>query len=316
MFDGKKYLVTGGCGFIGSHLVEALCEKGALVTVVDDLSTGNRENLPSTFDARNLIVGDLCELDVNALDKLDGVFHFAAQSSVPLSLDDFCKSSKNNILSTNRAIDVCVRQKVPLVYASSSAVYGRLDFGNDKSVEVDLNTPYAADKYTNEIFTKMAETVYSLNSYGLRFFNVYGPKQDPYNPYSGVISIFLGRILSKENITIFGGEQSRDFVFVSDVVLAVLNAMAFLKNNHGAFISNVLSGKSTNIDELADIIMQSVGIKVKKTYQPLVPFEVLRSSGSSDSLIENLNFNTSVSLEEGLLKTADYIRKSNGKPYV
>ena len=175
-----------------------------------------------------LILKDVIDTDFTSLDHFDGVFHLAAQASVPLSINNLYESSSNNLLSSLKIIELCAETSTPLVYASSSAVYGNLDIGDDDNL-VDLISPYSADKRMLEIYCDMAFKLYNLRSFGLRFFNVYGPRQDPTNPYSGVISIFADKILKGEAITINGGAQTRDFIYVGDVVRGIWEELSVFK---------------------------------------------------------------------------------------
>ena len=180
-------LVTGGAGFIGSHLCEYLVKQGHNITVVDDLSTGYKSNLSYVLDIIDFHEEKIEFFDFAKLSKIDSVVHLAAQVSVPVSIDDFGVSSTSNLSGTIKVIDFCKRKQLPFVYASSSAVYGNLDFGDDSGSLVNLLSPYAADKYVMELYAKVAHQLYQLSSIGLRFFNVYGPLQDPSSAYSGVI---------------------------------------------------------------------------------------------------------------------------------
>ena len=150
--------------------------------------------------------------------KLDAVIHLAAQASVPVSIQSFGRSSSSNLLGTVRIVDFCRIKNIPLVYASSSAVYGNLVIGNDEENIIELLSPYATDKFVMELYCKTSMEIYNMSSIGLRFFNVYGPRQDPTSQYSGVISIFIDRIIKNKPITIYGGYQTRDFVFVKTLL--------------------------------------------------------------------------------------------------
>ena len=164
-----KILVTGGAGFIGSHVCENLLLKGHEVIVLDDFSTGARSNLDPGNDQLTVYEGRVEEFDFDQVQGVQSVIHLAAQASVPLSISDFYLSSKTNVLSSLKIIDFCIKNKVPLVYASSSAVYGGLAVGDDESSRIDLLSPYAADKFSLELYCQVAKSTADLSSIGLRF---------------------------------------------------------------------------------------------------------------------------------------------------
>ena len=303
----KKLLVTGGCGFIGSHLVEFLDQADHSVVVIDDLSAGFKSNLNGCSEQVRIIISRVEDFDFTTIGDLDGVFHLAAQASVPYSVDHFYDSSTGNLRSTIKVIDYCSRHGVPLVYASSSAVYGNLPLGEEQS-EVDLLSPYAADKLVAEIYAAMAHKLYYLRSYGLRFFNVYGPRQDPKNPYSGVISIFVDRLLNGLPITINGGYQTRDFIYVNDVVEGLYRSFQFLQKNNVATYSNLLTGHSISIDELAKELSTILGVSPKIFYQELPFGDPAVSLGSTDRMNRNLRLRELTKLVDGLKETAEWMR--------
>lgn len=295
----KRFLITGGCGFIGSHLVEYLIQGGHSITVIDDLSSGYRSNLGDAGSAVELIESRVEDVALVNLGEFDGVFHLAAQASVPLSIKYFYASSATNILSTLKIIDYCAINQIPLVYASSSAVYGNLPVG-DESRGVDLLSPYSADKLFSEIYCEVAYKLYGLRSYGLRFFNVYGPRQDPKNPYSGVISIFADKILKGQPITINGGYQTRDFIYVSDVIAGMCKSYEYLLMNSVATYSNLLTGNSISINELADVLISLTGNHVDKVYKDLPPGDPEMSLGTIDKMRSQLKLDEFVGLDDGL----------------
>jgi len=306
----KKFLVTGGCGFIGSHLVEYLTKEGHSVTVIDDLSSGYRSNLVDAGPLESMIEARVEDVDISKLIGLDAVFHLAAQASVPLSVKNFYASSTTNLLSTLKVIDYCATNRVPLIYASSSAVYGNLRMGDEGS-SVELLSPYSADKLMAEIYCDVAYKLYGLRSYGLRFFNVYGPRQDPTNPYSGVISIFADRILKGEPITINGGHQTRDFIYVDDIVRGLWNSYEYLLEKSVSTYSNLLTGNSISIDELANILMSLAGNQVEKRYQKLPPGDPEKSLGTIDRMRDQLRMHEFVELEDGLRQVLTWMKSAS-----
>ncbi len=309
----QRVLVTGGCGFIGSHLVSALCERGDRVSVIDDLSSGFRDNLSGISSAAHpveLIESRLEDVRLVELGRFDAVFHLAAQASVPFSVDHFYQSSLTNVSSTLNVIEYCARQRTPLVYASSSAVYGNLPLGDERG-GIDLISPYATDKLMSEMYTRMANTLYGLRSYGLRFFNVFGPRQPPDSPYSGVIAIFVGRLLRAESLVINGGYQTRDFVFVSDVVRGLLAALDYLGTHPVATYSNLLTGRSISIDQLVDTLAALTGQTPTRIYRPLPDGDPAASLGEAQRMNEQLRLGAMTSLEDGLAVTIDWMKGLN-----
>lgn len=303
-------IVTGGCGFIGSHLVELLVEKGHKVYIVDDLSAGYIKNVDVSSDRVSVVQQKVEEFDFYSLGKVDAVFHLAAQASVPYSVMNFVKSSTTNLVSTFKVIEYCTFHKIPLVYATSSAVYGNLPFGLETG-EIELLSPYATDKYCMEMYTKANYNLNGARSFGLRFFNVYGPRQDSSNPYSGVISIFADRLIKKQPITINGGYQTRDFVFVKDVVACLYKAYEYLLTNSKAEVSNILTGKSISIDELVGFLGEILDTHPECIYKPLPPGDPESSLGSIEIMEHLLNVKASnfVGVQEGLIATVEYIKE-------
>ena len=246
-------LVTGGAGFIGSHLTEALVNRGIRVTVVDNLSTGHRRNIAHLKAGVSFVEGDIrdAELLGRVTAGCDVVFHQAAVVSVTQSVQDPSYSCEVNDLGTVRVLDASRKNGVKrVVLASSSAVYG-----DDPTLPKTENmparplTPYAVQKLTGEYYAASFGGLYGLETTCLRYFNVYGPRQDPSSPYSGVISIFMTRASSKTAPTIYGdGSQSRDFVFVEDVVQA--NLLAATRSEAIGRVFNVGTGQAIRIDEL------------------------------------------------------------------
>ena len=306
-------LVTGGSGFIGSNLCDFLVRKSHKVTVVDNLSTGKVSNLVNIINEIDFFEEEIEDFDFNKYKTLDAVIHLAAQPSVPLSLSDFKNSSISNLLGTIQVMNCCKQKKIPLIYASSSAIYGNLDKGNDASTKIDLLSPYAADKYAMEVYASAANKAYGLSSIGLRFFNVYGPRQDPSSPYSGVISIFIDLMLKGLAIQINGGYQTRDFIYVSDVVKLIYESLLISKRNVVSEKINVLTGVSKSIDFLADSLMTITGRSVQKIYRDLPIGDPEISSGCIDKMINLFNLDSSklIQLDIGLKKTVDFINNSD-----
>ena len=190
-------------------------------------------------------------------------------------------------------MDYCQTKLVPLVYASSSAVYGELEFGDDVSSAVDLLSPYAADKYAMEEYASVAHKLFKLSSIGLRLFNVYGPRQDPSSPYSGVISIFVDRLVKKESICINGGYQTRDFIYVTDVIRCIYESIQLVLSKTICEKINVLTGREISIDELANMISNQIGCQPLKVYKSLPDGDPERSNGNVKKMTSILGIDAS-----------------------
>ena len=297
----STYLVTGGAGFIGSHLCDALVARGDTVRVIDNLSTGHRANLPA---GATLMVGDVADPVVvaEAMQGVDGCFHLAAIASVEKGITDWLGTHHANITGTITVFDAIRRQgsKIPVVYASSAAIYG--DAATVPIAETEPAVPlsaYGADKYGCELHARVASHVHGIPTIGLRFFNVYGPRQDPKSPYSGVISIFCERIAAGQPISIFGdGQQTRDFVYVADVVRALLAGMGLRPAESSVF--NVCTGVPTSVEALAVLIAELAGKNLNARTQPSRNGEIRHSLGVPDLADNVLGIPGRVALRNGL----------------
>jgi UDP-glucose 4-epimerase len=307
----STYLVTGGAGFIGSHLCEALAARGDTVRVLDDLSTGHRSNL---FPGTTLIVGDVADPGVvaDAIDGVDGCFHLAAIASVEKGITDWLGTHHANATGTITVFDAIRRQgsHIPVVYASSAAVYG--DSASVPIAETEPRAPlsaYGADKYGCELHARVASHVHGIPTVGLRFFNVYGPRQDPKSPYSGVISIFCERIAAGLPVCIFGdGQQTRDFVYIADVVKALLAGMASRPSDAPVF--NVCTGVPTSVEALARLIAEVAGKRHNAIAQPPRAGEIRYSFGVPTLADTVLGIPGRVPLRVGLGKVLAWIAGS------
>ena len=303
----STYLVTGGAGFIGSHLSDALLRRGDAVRVLDDLSTGKRANLPATVE---LIEGDVADPAAvrEALDGVDGCFHLAAIASVERGVTDWLGTHRTNLAGTITLFDAIRRGRtVPVVYASSAAVYG--DAASVPTAEDTERNPlsaYGADKYGCELHARVAGHVHGIPTTGLRFFNVYGPRQDPRSPYSGVISIFCERITRGDPVDIFGdGLQTRDFICVDDVVAALLAAMR--RPGIDAPVFNVCTGLATTVLDLAQLIARLAGRQVTLRHRPPRSGEIRNSTGVPDRARDALALPSPIRLQDGLPKVLDWM---------
>ena len=309
----KTYLVTGGAGFIGVNLVRYLLERSYKIINVDDLSGGNKNNLINAANITNISkpIQDINNL--NIFQNIDGIFHLGAQSSVPLSIENPLESSTNNLLSTLKVFHIARKYNCPVVYASSSAIYGNLPMGDDTSSKSDILSPYALDKLVMEKYAKIYEHLYSVSSIGLRFFNVYGPKQDPSNPYSGVISIFIDRLLKNKPVTVNGGYQTRDFIYVDDIVNILESSMEISSKKILHHTINVGTGVSISIDELLKLLISIVGESPEVKYVSLPDGDPERSDGDYKNLekILKINVKDMISIKQGLESTVLY--EKNGE---
>lgn len=274
-----KVLVTGGAGFVGSHIAERLINDGHSVIVYDDFSTGKRENLPAS-KLLSIVEGDIRDFDflLRHMKSVDYVFHEAAIASVPKTVGDPLGSSTVNYMGTLNVLESAKRSGVKrVVFASSAAVYG--DEPTLPKVETMLPvtlSPYSVDKLASEYACKMYGALYGLETVCLRYFNVYGPRQDPSSPYSGVISIFIDKLQCGDAPTIYGdGEQTRDFVNIADVVNANMSAM--IKGRASGHVLNVATGEQRTLNE---VLSELYGIYGK-------PFEALYESPRSGDIRES-----------------------------
>ena len=303
------YLVTGGAGFIGSNLTDELLKSDYEVIVVDDLSSGYESNL-KPHPNLHLLKTKIQDTDSGYFKGINGIFHLAAQASVPISISDFYSSSLNNIDSSLKIFEYAKIYDVPVVYASSSAIYGNLPLGNDEEQIFEILSPYAQDKLTVEKYAKLFYDIYKINSIGLRFFNVYGPRQDPTSPYSGVISVFIERFLNGLPIQINGGYQTRDFIYVKDVVNVLILSMHHLFNNNTVDFINVGTGNSISVKQLYDKLTALMDYEPELIYKPLPEGDPEKSSGTFNKLNKILKFETSniYNFEKGLTQTIEYIK--------
>ena len=298
-------LVVGGAGFIGSHTVEALLTRGYRVRVLDDLSSGKRDNLPLPHARLELVIGDIRDAAVvdRAMHGMRGCIHLAAQVSAARSVDDPFGSAMRNILGFVNVIESIRAQQVPrLVYASSAAVYG--DCANLPLSEEETpqpTNPYGLEKQVDELYAGLYARLHGLNSLGLRYFNVYGPRQDPSSPYSGVISKFIERLAADEAPMVFGdGRQTRDFVHVSDVAQA--NALALASDSQG--VCNVATGSRIDLLRLLKVLGNCLGNGAEPQFGSARAGDIRHSCGSNERLRGTLGFTPAQSLEEGLADLA------------
>ena len=310
-------LVTGGAGFIGSHLVEELLARGRRVVVIDDLSTGKRENLPQN---QNLTFIEGSITDAELLKHLfseyrfSTVFHLAAVASVHRSVEEPLYCHRVNFDGTLYLLEESKRVGVKkFVFASSAAVYGDLpQLPKREDMAVKPQTPYAVDKYASERYTVNSFNLYGFDATALRFFNVYGERQDPSSPYSGVISIFIDRIKrfkrgEETTIDIYGdGRQTRDFIYVKDVVGALLLAE---EGKTAGEVYNVGTGKETSLLELLETLKEIVGELPPLRFLPPRPGDIKRSVADI-SKISSIGYSPKFPLKEGLKRLWEWSVKT------
>jgi UDP-glucose 4-epimerase len=309
----ESALVTGGAGFIGSHLVEALVSAGCRVAVYDNLSSGNTANLKhleGQFSFFQADIRDRSKLEA-ALEGCEVVFHLAAIVSVPQTVENPIDSADVNEMGTLFVLEASRQAKVKrIVFSSSCAVYGddpRLP--KRENMAPKPTSPYAAQKVAAEYYAKIFNDLYGIETTALRYFNVYGPRQDPSSPYSGVISIFMTKALLNEPAVIYGdGNQSRDFIYVQDVVKA--NLLAATAKNVSGQVMNIGSGKSVAINHLWKAICAMSGQNLKPEYAPKRPGDIVESVAGIESASARLGFECEIPFEKGLEATFEWYRKS------
>lgn len=314
-----RYLVTGGCGFIGSHLVETLAASGHDITVLDNASSGDIANLPKNTQ---WVKGDVSRYSTvqECFDNIDGCFHLAAIASVEQSTKEWTYAHQVNSTATINVFQAASRLKkpVPVIYASSAAVYGSChEFPLSEDAEPHPLSAYGIDKFSCEMHAHVADLIHHVPNTGFRFFNVYGPRQNPHSPYSGVISIFLDKILHHKDITIYGdGEQTRDFVFVDDVVKALHAGMQQLETTPaGHDVFNVCTGKAISVNHLAETIEKITGHHVKHVHLPPRSGDARTSIGNPKKLEKILHVRPTTQLDRGLLEVLNYFTKQERQDF-
>lgn len=304
----KNIVITGGLGFIGSNIANELIDNNK-ITIIDNLSTGKIENLNNIdHENLNLIIGDLNEVDLNEiLNGVDYVFHEAAMASVPLSIEKPLEAHKNNITATVKLLIAAKNNEIKkLLFASSSAIYGNNENMPLSEDEIPKPlSPYASTKIACEMYFTSFYDSYGLKSTALRYFNVFGPKQDIDSQYAAVIPNFINALLNNEEAVIYGdGEQSRDFIYVKDVVKANIKAC---KSNYVGSL-NLASGKALSINELYEIINSLIGTDLKPVYLDERQGDIKKSHADINKLRE-IDFKPDLDFEKQLLETIEWFKK-------
>lgn len=309
-----RVLVTGGAGFIGSNLADELIRQGAKVTIIDNFATGHRENLEEISGTFDFIEGDLNDDESlrQSLRDVEVVFHQAALPSVPRSVDnpkethDACVNATFNLL--NKAKEVGVRR---IIYAASSSAYGdQPTLPKVETMNPDPLSPYAAAKLMGEYYCRVFSNVYAIETLCLRYFNVFGPRQDPSSAYSGVISRFIDSLMKGQTPVIYGdGEQTRDFTYIANVVNANIRA-AQTATGIGS-VMNVANGERVSLNELLDTLQKITGNDAAQAdYLPERNGDVKHSQADNSRAVEWLGYEKLVGLEDGLRKTVEWWRNS------
>lgn len=308
----KKAMVTGGAGFIGSHISDALINSGCEVVVVDDLSSGRLANLEHIRNKISFYQGKIfdAELMAKACQGCEVIFHEAALVSVPKSVEMPIESAMINDIGTLTVLETARKCGVKrVVLASSSAVYGdNPESPKRETMMPEPMTPYAVQKLTGELNARVYHLMFGIETVCLRYFNVFGPRQDPSSPYSGVISIFLSKAASKQSPTIYGnGTQTRDFIFVKDVVKA--NLLAAVSEKAAGKVFNVGTGNCVTINYLWEAICRMSGLNIAPAYMPFRSGDILESLANIDRAKAELGFVPEYSFEQGLTITSEWYKK-------
>lgn len=313
MSSQAKYLITGGAGFIGSAIVRTLLDRGS-VAVVDNLLTGRESNLrelAEKVEIHRVDVRDACAL-TPLMNGVDTVFHLAAIPSVPRSIDDPVPSHTVNVDGTFNVFHAASQAKVRrVVYAASSSAYGDTEvLPKTETMAPKPKSPYAAQKLLGEYYGSVFTDCFGLETVSLRFFNVYGPRQDPSSPYSGVLSLFMKHLLARTSPTIFGdGEQSRDFTYVEDV--AELCWKASQAQGVSGKMYNAGNGNSYTLNQIWAMLQKMEGVELPPVYGPPRAGDVRASLADTAAATRDLGHSPRFTIEEGLKRTLDWYRHSS-----
>lgn len=315
MQKSRLFTITGGCGFIGAHLASTLIRRGDRVRIIDDLSTGRRESAPTEAE---VMVADIADAEAvaQAVKGASGVFHLAAIASVERCNRAWRESHRTNLYGTVTVFEAArdaADQPLPVAWASSAAIYGAAEtMPISEDAPKQPMSPYGADKLSGEHHASAAADLFDLPSTACRFFNVFGPGQDPSSPYSGVISIFADRLARDEGVTIFGdGGQSRDFIYVADVVTGLLASMDRMMTTQAAGEKarfdpiNFCTGHSVTVKELAETIKSLTGTQADISYDAPRDGDIRDSLGNPERMQTLLGFTAETTLEDGLSALLD-----------
>jgi nucleoside-diphosphate-sugar epimerase len=308
-----RYLITGGAGFIGSNLARKLIDLGEDVVVLDNFSTGNRENLDGIRESIRLVEGDICDIATvrEATDGADYVLHHAAVVSVPRSIEDPLLSNAVNIDGTLNCLQIARQAGVKrFVYAASSSAYGdSVEMPKREDMVPNPLSPYGVAKLVGEMYCKVYYDIYGLETVSLRYFNIFGPYQDPLSEYAAVVPIFITKLLRGERPTIYGdGEQSRDFTFIENAIEANLGAVRSDKAPGHVF--NVACGSRFTLNTMLDKLRDLTGSDIEAIYADPRPGDIKHSQGDITAAADLLGYDPRITFEEGLRRTVEWFRKN------
>ena len=306
-----KFLVTGGAGFIGSHIVEKLLQQNYEVHVLDNFSTGKKENLAEFINDIQIHVGDIRNYHFvkDIMKDVEYTFHQAALSSVPRSIEDPIATNDINVSGTLNVLNAALKSGVnKVVFASSAAIYGDdPELPKHEMLPPNPKSPYALSKLFGEHYCKLYSTVYGLPTVALRYFNVFGPKQDPNSDYAAVIPKFITSMVEDVQPVIYGdGLQSRDFIFIDDVVSA--NIKSALSNIEGGIVMNCAGGSQITVNDLAHYINKILSKDLQPIYKEERKGDIKHSFADVSLVKEKLGFEIENSFEDGLKKTLEYYK--------
>lgn len=308
-----KYLVTGGAGFIGSNTVDELVRRGHRVVVFDDFSAGKKENLAATVGKAELIQGSITDLDLchKACRGAEFVIHLAARTSVPRSVKDPIETDRINIAGTLNMLLAARDAKVRrVVFAASSSAYGETpSLPKVETMQPVPISPYGVTKYVGELYAYAFGKCYGLETVSLRYFNVFGPRQDPSSPYSGVLSKFCSAILAGESPVIYGdGEQSRDFTYIENVVQA--NLLACEAPGAAGLVFNIGTGSRFTLNQTLALLGKITGKNLAAQYDPPRSGDIRDSQADISAARKVLGYSPAIGFEEGLRRTWEWYKSA------
>jgi nucleoside-diphosphate-sugar epimerase len=312
-----RYVVTGGAGFIGSNTVDELVRRGHSVVVLDDLSSGKEENLAESRNKISFIKGSITDLEAvrKAMPEADYVLHLAARTSVPRSIKDPLETNRTNVDGTLNVLVAARDAKVKrVVFAASSSAYGETPtLPKVETMEPEPISPYGVTKYVGELYAQTFGRVYGLENVSLRYFNIFGPRQDPASPYSGVLAKFCTAFLEETQPVIFGdGEQTRDFTYVDNAVSA--NLLACEAPNVSGKVFNIGVGGRFSLNQTVELLRSISSRQLQVKYDPPRDGDIRDSQADITQARELLGYDPQVEFEQGLRRTFEWYRTVHAKP--